>query len=170
MPVANEASSFNVLYALNKCNPKRRRWMNGWLYVNFDRATLVDGISRKAVGVVSGTGLLPNKVFKMMVEADNGAAWEIGTEVVIGQYITQIEGTTRLHLIPYTLFSGVDCIDDNAAEEVSSVELAGSSMTSRVVNVTAGFSATRADAPLSRRKTTEQLISELRGAYPQIFI
>nr|CCC91717.1 conserved hypothetical protein [Trypanosoma congolense IL3000] len=96
-----ETSSFTILHASGSHSAKRRRWHEGWLYVSFDKATVVDRSSRKVLSTVSGTGLLPNNVFTMMVEADNGAKWVAGFELTVGRCVVQIEEVMCLHLLPY---------------------------------------------------------------------
>ncbi|KAH9599253.1 hypothetical protein LSM04_002199 [Trypanosoma melophagium] len=180
-----ESSVFIVLFAPTSGGVRRRRrWMSGRLYVGFNRATLVEDITRKSVCVASGTGIRPNTVFAMMQVAENGAAWQSGTELTIERYAVQIEDIVHLHLMPYAT-----CCSDT--EEGANTIYEGETSAAGVVGVgvdvsgcgaafeTPGpHSMTKVSAEVRsdkvvgeplRRRSRSQLIQELQESYPHFF-
>ncbi|KEG13844.1 hypothetical protein DQ04_00751040 [Trypanosoma grayi] len=171
------ASVFDVLFARSSSSARRRHWAAGRLYVAFDRTTLVDGESRKAVCVVSGTGIRPNAVFTAMEAAGRGAAWCAGTELTVARYAVQIEEAMHLHLLPYaTVTDGEGGAASPAEGDGEEVALAAGAAAGgdveeprfgrkRPASVVIG-----GGGQLPRRRTTDQLARELQDAYPQFFL
>ncbi|ORC87824.1 uncharacterized protein TM35_000202330 [Trypanosoma theileri] len=180
-----DASVFIVLFAPTSGSVRRRRWMSGRLYVGFNRATLVEDTTRKSVCVASGTGLRPNAVFAMMQAAENGAAWQTGTELKLERYVVQIEDVVHLHLLPYATCcsdteEGANAIDEGetsaaaVGNNVNSVNNGGVSDFERPGphNLTMGFAEMGRDKLTGeppRRRSRSQLIQELQAAYPHFF-
>ncbi|RNF19563.1 uncharacterized protein Tco025E_04097 [Trypanosoma conorhini] len=151
------SSVFTVLYAPTSGSARqRRRWLCGRMYVGFDRTTLVDDESHKAVCVASGTGIRPNAGYAMMQAAGNGAEWQSGTELALPRYAVQIEEVMHLHLLPYAAWDGSD------AGEGAGPEQAGAAWT---VTLEKG----KGNVPPSSRRSSHELLRQLENAYPHFY-
>jgi hypothetical protein len=96
------SSRFDVVFARNTGSRKQRAKREGRLSVSYHISSLYDTDAKACVMVCKGTGVMPNRIYSQMQAARRGAAWTVGTQLVVNGFEVVIEAVIELHLIPYS--------------------------------------------------------------------